>query len=302
MRENRLTLAAISLPVLVAIVSLVIRISNPNSPDRASLAGRPGIEHVHGLGMDPRQKSLVIATHVGSFRLRSDGVASKVGGDLQDTMGFTVAGPGRYLGSGHPEFKDILAGAPKRLGLIESTNSGRSWTSLSLSGRSDFHALQFAHQQVYGWDASSGNFMVTRDRTTWDVRSTVAIDSFVVDPDDAEHVVASGEGGVIESSDGGRTWAVVVGLPPALLSWEPATGLWAAGLDGTLRRRQDGRAWKAVGSLPGPPQALLATDGALYLASLRRDGDESIEKRPAGIFRSGDRGRSWTVLYEDAGT
>lgn len=303
MRANRWTLAAISLPVLAAIVSLAIRIANPDSPDRLSLAGQPGIEHVHGLGVDPGDKSLIVATHVGSFRIRPDGGASRIGDDLQDTMGFTVAGPGRYLGSGHPEFKDIIAGAPKRLGLIESTDAGRSWTALSLSGKSDFHALQFSHQRVYGWDATSGAFMVSRDTTSWDVRSTVAIESFAVDPDDAEHMVGSGDGGLLESVDGGRSWAAGGGQPPALLSWGLSSGLWAAGLDGTLRRSDDGRAWRTVGPLPGPPQALLATGGTLYLASLRDEEQQSgaIESSSAGIFRSEDSGRSWILLYEDAG-
>jgi hypothetical protein len=36
-------------------------------------------------------------------------------------MGFTIVGPNRFLGSGHPDLRDDL---PPLLGLIESTNRG----------------------------------------------------------------------------------------------------------------------------------------------------------------------------------
>ena len=56
-------------------------------------------------------------------------------------MGFTVVGPDRFLGSGHPDAAGIRQGKPARLGLIESTDAGDSWASRSLSGEVDFHAL-----------------------------------------------------------------------------------------------------------------------------------------------------------------
>jgi len=54
------------------------------------------------------------------------------------------------------------------LGLIESTDAGRTWSTLSLHGRADFHGLAFAHGLVYGYDSTSGQFMATRDRKIWE--------------------------------------------------------------------------------------------------------------------------------------
>ncbi len=74
-----------------------------------------GPVHVHALGVDPGDGSLFIATHTGLFRLPLDQESPERVSDLhQDTMGFTVAGPGHFLGSGHPDLRDDL---PPLLGL-----------------------------------------------------------------------------------------------------------------------------------------------------------------------------------------
>lgn len=65
--------------------------------------GGPPITHVHGLGVDPGDGALIVATHYGTFRMRAGGGSERIGDSLQDTMGFTVVGWGRFLGSGHPE-------------------------------------------------------------------------------------------------------------------------------------------------------------------------------------------------------
>src|SRR5687768_6438573 len=60
----------------------------------------PGPVHVHGLGINPSDGSLFIATHTGLFRVAADSrKAVRVGDRFQDTMGFSVAGPDRFLGS-----------------------------------------------------------------------------------------------------------------------------------------------------------------------------------------------------------
>ena len=65
---------------------------------------------------------------------------------------------------------------PPRLGLIRSTNAAQTWQSVSLSGSTDFHALQAAHGRVYGWDSGSSELMVSVDAgRTWDTRSTLML-------------------------------------------------------------------------------------------------------------------------------
>jgi len=71
----------------------------------------PGPIHVPGLGINQADGSLFIATHTpdssGSARTRG----------RQDTMGFSIVGSNRFLGSGHPDAREQKL--PPLLGLIE---------------------------------------------------------------------------------------------------------------------------------------------------------------------------------------
>ncbi|MGH9243958.1 MAG: F510_1955 family glycosylhydrolase [Acidimicrobiales bacterium] len=255
-------------------------------------AGDPGVAHVHGLGIDPADGSLHIATHFGTFRLVGSGPAERVGDGFQDTMGFTVVGANHFLGSGHPDIEGMQAGEPGRLGLIESTDAGETWRSVSLSGEADFHALAFAHDQVYGWDSTSGRFMVSADRTTWDNRSTLQLLSFAVDPDDDDHVIATTPEAVMASTDGGRTWDRVDGPGLTVVAWEADGGLWGATGSGEVYRSDtNAQSWTPAGALPGGPHAFLADGGSIYAAA-EADG-------VTGIYRSTDGGGDWELLYRD---
>jgi hypothetical protein len=282
--------AVITLPVILwAVVRITGRDDNPRPGD---LAGDPGVSHVHGLGINPADGSLIVATHYGSFRIPPDGDdAVRIGDSFQDTMGFTVAGPDHFLGSGHPDLQGIQAGQPSRLGLIESNDGGETWTSLSLSGEVDFHGLAFAHDQVYGWDSGTGRFMVSTDREEWETRATLDLYGFAVDPDDADHILGASPDGLTESTDGGRTWNDAEGPQLLALSWDSQVGLWGADPGGIVWQRNDGE-WNRVGPLPGEPQAFLATTEALYAAA---HDDSGV----TGIYRSTDGGRSWDLRYHD---
>lgn len=250
-------------------------------------ASEPGIEHVHGLGVDPADGDLYAATHYGLFRVPADGEAQRVGDSFQDTMGFTVVGPGRFLGSGHPDLQD--PDLPPRLGLIESGNGGRTWEPISLLGEADFHALVFRHGLVYGYDATSERFMVSADRQSWETRSQPpGLVSFAVDPANADHLVATTTSGPIASDDGGRIWNPIAGPPLLFLGWAEDGTLAGTGTDTAVYLSADGGvSWSDTGLLPGFPEALLAVDGQTLIAAVRE----------RGLYESTDGGRSWHLRY-----
>ena len=149
-----------------------------------------------------------------------------------------------------------------------------TWESVSLSGEVDFHGLATAHDQIYGWDSTSGRFLVSSDGETWDTRSTVDLHGFAVDPGDADHVIGASPEGLIDSGDGGRTWQAIDSPDVVTLSWGETSGLWGVTADGTTYSGGvDGTDWSETGSLSGPPQALLADDDVLYAAA-EEDGVE----------------------------
>ena len=289
-------LAVATIIVIGAVVWVGLRVAGRDeNPTPRAAVDDPGLSHVHGLGINPADGSLIVATHVGSFRIAEDGeVAQRIGDSFQDTMGFTVAGPDHFLGSGHPDVPAMRSGQPTQLGLIESTDAGETWTILSLGGAADFHGLAYAHEQVYGWNAGTGRFMVSTDKREWEIRSTVDLYSFAVDPDDADHIVGGRPdgllaGGLTESIDGARTWRDAEGPDLVVVSWDADAGLWGAERGGAVWHRASS-GWEQAGEVPGATQAFLATADALYAAA--HDADDRT-----AIYRSTDDGRTWDLRY-----
>ncbi len=248
---------------------------------------------MHGLGINPADRALYAATHYGLFRVPDQGKAERIGDVVQDTMGFTVVGPDHFLASGHPDLSDErlnVPGKPPLLGLIESTDAGRTWDPVSLLGEADFHSLVAAHDQIYGYDSTTGRLMVSADGKQWETRSQARMGDFAVDPLDADHLVAMTEQGLAETSDGGRTWQQLDGPQLVLLSWDERQGLWGVTPEGQTYRRTE-QTWEPGGALPGPPQALLVTGDDLYAAV--------SEGESTGIYVSTDGGQTWEVRYSD---
>jgi hypothetical protein len=216
----------------------------------------PDWVHIHRLGTNTQDGALSAATHTGLFVVR-DGGASRVADRHQDTMGFTVIGPDHFIASGHSDFQDpklLKAGRPPLLGLVESRDAGRTWEPASLLGEVDFHVLDVAHANVYGFDASSGRFMVSSDRRRWQTRSTASVTDFAVSPRDREFIIAATGRGLMGSADGGRHWRPAGGPAIALLDWDWPGALWGVAGDGRVWVSADaGRTWKPRGGLGAMP-------------------------------------------------
>lgn len=245
------------------------------------------VEHVHGLGVNPADEAIVVATHNGLFRIAEDG-ASRVGESFQDTMGFTVMGADHFLGSGHPDVAGIRAGQPGRLGLIESTDGGRTWASTSLADERDLHAIEVTDGGVYGWDAGSADVLFSADRTSWERRSTVELQSLAVDPVDVDHVIAGAGEVTLESIDGGRTWSPDPRAPGlTVVDWDAGRGLWGLDVTGGVWRADDG--WRQIDRLPGSPQAIAVEARWIVAAVVEPSGRTAI-------YRSAD-GTDWETIY-----
>lgn len=241
----------------------------------------PPTGHVHAIGVDPADGSVVLAAHTGLFRAaRGATRATRWGTERRDVMGFTVAGPRAYVGSGHP---DPRSGEPPSVGFIRSADAGRTWTTVSLGGEADLHVLEVAGPRVYAYDALSARFLASTDTgRTWRRTVLPPVLDVAVDPTDPETVVASAEDGLLRSLDGGRTWRPVDDTPPSHLVWT-AGGLLRLGTDGTVRQAKElGQRAAEVGELPVPPAAATASGDVLLVAA--DDGS---------VVRSADGGRTW---------
>ena len=257
--------------------------------DQTTSASDAGPVHVHGLGINPADGALFIATHTGLYRAGAgDSKSVRVGDNKQDTMGFTVTGANRFLGSGHPDFEQDL---PPLLGLIESTDGGESWEPISLLGEADFHVLRSAGERVYGYDVTNDRLLASTDTgRTWRTLTRPApMLDLAVDPADSSHLLASGESpfgmALFESTNGGKDWTTK-GSVAGLLAWPASNRLYAIAGTGEVFRSPDaGRSLDLRGRIDGQPAAFLA-EGPDDLYVALHDGT---------IQRSTDGGATWAV-------
>jgi photosystem II stability/assembly factor-like uncharacterized protein len=263
-----------------------------DQPQPPASSGDPGVIHVHGLGRNPADGALFIATHTGLFRLgASDRSPQRVADLYQDTMGFTVVGRDHFLGSGHP---GSIENDPPFLGLIESRNAGTTWRPISLRGDVDFHVLEAQGKTVYGfgsdWETRAVRFLRSDDRgRTW-TRLTPPEEllALAIDPQDPGVSVALGEQRGWLSRDGGASWRQLP-IPGGMVTWSREQGLIAVDLEGIIRSAGEPAAnWTEVGRVPGPPAALEAVGDELLAAT-----------HDSQVLSSLDGGQSWTELLKE---
>jgi hypothetical protein len=243
---------------------------------------------VHGLGINEADGALFVATHTGLFRAApGERRATRVADRFQDTMGFTVVGPNRFLGSGHPDGRDRL---PPFLGLIRTTDAGRTWKPVSLLGERDFHALEASGDRIYGYgsdyESREADLLVSDDEgRTWEQRAVPEpLFSLAIDPQDPDRVLAAGEEGLYRSTDAARGWRPVADQV-GFLAWPQPDAAYLVSLDGSVSRTTDaGFTWQPVGDVGGQPAAFENAGDDLYVAL--HDGT---------VKRSSDGGQSWTV-------
>ena len=247
----------------------------------ATPAPKAALGHVHGLGTDPESGTLYVASHLGVYTLTEDGTVARVADRWQDTMAFTVIGPGHLLASGHPDLREDL---PVQLGLIESRDGAESWRPVALAGEADFHALESVDGRVWGFDAVSGRLLTTTDREEW---TTVDEGAPVVDlaagADPESVLVTTPEGRLLRYAVDGAS-GQVDGAPPVVLVDRAEDGrLVGVTADGVLHVAEaDATRWRRAGEVPGAPQAFDASAAGWHVATTD------------GIHRSTDEGRTWS--------
>ena len=184
----------------------------PNS--RSARAAEPLLFHVHGLAYSPDGKSLLVPAHTGLAAFRDDGW-SEVNGPIHDFAGFSLAERAIYA-SGHPPSGSTL---PNPLGLVKSTDLGKSWVSLALGGEADFHFLAVGYRSnaiyVRSTEANSampvpGLHLSVDDGKTWRRQIARGLEGDVfgiaAHPQDARTLAVATDKGLYLSRDAGETF------------------------------------------------------------------------------------------------
>lgn len=283
------------LPVLFVAGVVAFAVLDGDEQDQAAEpAPNNAMGHIHGLGVGDGGQTIFIGAHFGFFRASAGETPERVGDTWQDTMAFLRVGEGDFLASGHP---DLTSDLPTHLGLMGSTDEGRTWELLSLAGDADFHALDSAGRWVVGYDSHGERILSSKDRKTWTTIDKGPMLDVAIAP--ANTAAAGSDQGELGAFLATTATGQVVSYPGAsgqprplrtaprlaLLDWPTPDLLVGIDPQGTVYlSRTEGRNWVARGSIGGSPGALEATDKAWYAAT------------GTNVVVSLDQGQTWSVI------
>ncbi|OXS54954.1 hypothetical protein B1A99_24545 [Cohnella sp. CIP 111063] len=265
-----------------------------------SSAAPDSIEHMHGLAFSNYGKEVWIPAHEGIVVYR-EGKWSNAPGEQHDYMGFSNTSNGFYS-SGHPASGSDL---PNPLGLIKSTDGGKTIETLALSGEVDFHGLTAGYRShtLYVFNSSPnalmptpGFYSSTDEAETWKQSAFKGVTgqpvAFAADPDDAGTVSVATDQGLFQSRDFGNTFEkLTFDLRIAAINYAVSGELLVSSLDGKLMMQSE-EGWTEIVLSNKRPEEIIT-----YMAQNPMDSKVwVVATEQLNLWLSRDQGRSWTAL------
>lgn len=245
-------------------------------------------QHVHGLGIDPVDRTILyIATHGDFYQSISGAPPVKVDKIRADYMAFNAPPqPGYPLySSGHPS-------TGGNTGLIKSTDGGKTWQLVSkvLEPPVDFHAMAVSKSDpnmILGFDSGARGLFKTIDAgKTWEtLQPPEYISALAIDPSDSNTIFAGTANGVFKSTDGGKSWNHLTykGLTVFALAFDDEGMLFASVKTIGLVKSDDfGESWEDLQDLDLTITSI-APDSQkkkIYVAGFSSGGFQEVYKMP----------------------
>jgi hypothetical protein len=274
--------------------------NNTQSPDSSSRT--VSWIHVHGLGIDASDPSILyIATHGDFYKSVDGGVPVKVDKQRADYMAFNAPqteGVPLYS-SGHPS-------TGGNTGLIKSTDGGQTWEVVAtvLDPPVDFHAMAVSKSDpntIIGFDSGGRGLFKTIDAgKTWDRFDYPGqyVTALTISPSDPKVIFAGTNDGVYQSNDGAVSWMQLnqyKGIGVMALAFDADGNLYASTEEFGLAKSSDLR--KTWENINRPPDKLTATsivvdsqNNVIYVAGFA--SSQGYQE----VYRSTLDGRNWQLV------
>ena len=260
------TTARVSNPIAALVLALPLVLAGcTTSTTQVSPTPSAAVEsdHVHGISVDPASSRILLATHDGLYDATTK-TAAKISDTTIDLMGFTAtAEPDVLFASGHPGPGSSL---PNPVGLIQSTDAGKTWQEISRGGESDFHALTVSGNSLVAFD---GQLRTSSDGKSWTTSATSFTPTVLAGSPASTVVLATTQDGLQRSTDSGRTWQLVPKGPSiqfvAIATPTEKAPTEAVGIttDGNVFLSTDtGLTWAATGNISGQVEAVTAVENS----------------------------------------
>ncbi len=256
------------------------------------VAGPDDLSHIHDLTFD-EDGNLLVASHLGLWRVEGPDRAVLVGAQQHDLMSMTSDIDGSLIAGGHPDLRldDFrVEDRPPFLGLARSTDGGRSWDVMGLLGEADFHALVPRDGGLYA-AGGAGRIWHLDSEGNWTQLGEMLARDLAIDPEDTNRQIAPDyDGGVFVSTDGALTWTPIADAPALTEVEWPQPGE-ILGMD------DEGAVWEAT-TPEGPWSEIVRGPVGVETFWVDPNGSWWATVEGDAISRSDDRGASWQVVYQ----
>ncbi|MFM1797029.1 MAG: hypothetical protein RL733_810 [Actinomycetota bacterium] len=204
------------------------------------------VTHIHSVKTFGER--ILMGTHEGLFEFISQNNMSPIGKDPFDVMGLDADGTSLFA-SGHPSKVSKL---PNPLGLLRSTDGGKTWKSISLLGQVDFHSLEVSGNQIYGGNATEGLLMYSKNLgKSWKKLGAKEFSDIAILSSTPGKAIALQSGKLLKTND---TFKVTTELKfkfPVSAVESIGKELYIAAQDKVYRSPDQGSSWKLFKSFKG---------------------------------------------------
>ncbi len=256
------------------------------------VAGPGDLSHIHDLALDD-DGTLLVASHLGLYRIEDLDTAKLIGTARHDLMSMTRLEGGDLIASGHPDLRGDefrRDGLPPHFGLVASEDLGQTWTVTGGLGENDFHALVPTGDGIYAAEATTMSIWLLDPAGEWQQRGDLEASDLAVNPSDTQQQMATDfDDKLWVSNDAAASWRQLPDQPDLVeVEWlgddvaygiDPAGKIWStSALDGE---------WGVITDGPAEPETFFVATSTNWW----------VTTHGGRIFSTDNAGASWTDVY-----